>query len=177
MKGVVTFDDAIIEVKRIFTFRYLLKMQNEKQKALSKQLRRKFVSNFKESITDPRFLLKVLLCSLIGIMFYKCVSVNSMIGLFLVLLYSPMFFQIKGMIKNYQLYGKSMLMRNVWIQLLGFPSMLVLPINLNGDVIMGKYGVVILIVALCLIPVALVWNSLLLKEMKKLKEQYFLIYE
>ena len=176
MEGGVDFDGAIIEVKKTFTFRCLRKMQFEKHKALTRRLRKNFVTEFKESIVAPKFLLKVLLCSLIGIMFYKYVSVNSMIVLFLVLLYSPMFFQIKGMIKNYQLYGKSLLMNNVWVQIAGLPSMIMFPFYISES-FTDKYSVVVLILLLCLTPVMLVWNSLLLKEMKKLKEQYFLIYE
>jgi len=172
-----TFDGAIVKMKQMFTFRYLRDMQMEKQKALSRQLRKGFVAEFKTCLFNSKFLIKVLALALLTIVFYQYVSVNSMIGVGFVLLYSPMFFQIKGMIKNFQLYGKSMLMSKVWIQLLGLPNVLMLPIHLNGDVIMDKYGMVMLIVVLCLIPVMLVWNSLLLREMRKLKEQYFLIYK
>ena len=172
-----SFDEAFAEVKMTFTFRYLLKMQQEKEKAIRRKFRKSFINEFKKGLISVSFLSKVLFLVVLTIVFYKYVSIQLIIATGIVLLYSPVFVQITAMIKNYKLYGKSMLLSNAWLQLLGIPSMLMLPINLKGDVIMGKYGLVILIVVLCLIPVSLTWNSLLLKEMKKLKEQYFLIYE
>ena len=177
MEGGADFDGAIIEVKKTFTFRYLRKMQFEKHKALTRRLRNNFVMELKESIVAPKFLLKVLLCSLIVVVFYKFVSVNSMTGLLMILLYSPTFVQVRRMIENYQLYGKSLLMSNISVQVFSLPSALMLPIYIGGDNIINKYSMVVLVITLSLIPIMLVWNSLLLKEMKKLKEQYFLIYE
>jgi len=170
------FNSAFTKVKMTFTFRYLLKMQQDKRKALSKLLRVKFVSDFKGSIIEASFLLKMGLLFLLAILMYKYASVDVLLGMLLVILYSPTFFQAKGMIKNYKLYGKSMLVSSAWVQLLSIPSMIMCPFYIS-DVLKDKYAVVILALILCFVPIMLVWNSLLLKEMKKLKEQYFLIYE
>jgi len=176
MEEGVGFEDALAEVKKTFTFRYLLKMKNEKQKVLSKYLRRSFVNEFKRKVIDLNFLIKISLLFFVAILLYKYTLVNTLFGMLLLILYSPMFFQIKGMITNYRLYGKSMLMNSVWGQILSLPSMIMFPFYIS-ERFTDKYMVVILILLLCLTPIMLVWNNLLLKEMKKLKEQYFLIYE
>jgi len=177
MKEGDTFDVAIVKMKQIFTFRYLREMQMEKQKALSRQLRKGFVTEFKACLFNSRFLIKVLVLALLTIVLYQYFPVKSVVGFGYALLYSPLFFQIKGILKNYKLYGKSMLVSRFWVQLAWLPYVFLMPFQYDFGVIVQEYGVVVLSVIVSLIPVMLVWNSLLLKEMKKLKEQYFLIYE